>query len=445
MSFSKPRAAVCAMLAATIGASVLIPSAAFAHGYVGTEDRDPAKTSLTARAAMKANGDIGAITYEPQSLEAPKGFPAAGPADGQLASAGRADARALDVQTEDRWVKNVVEQGPVTVDWHYKAPHATTKWDYFMTKPGWDPNDQLDRGDFELIQTVEHDGSAASNDPSHELVIPEDREGYHVIYAVWEVADTAASFYNVIDVDVQPGDGEELPADTTPPSLPVPSHDVLSSTSVRVSWTESTDDRGVVAYEVRDVDTQERLARVGGSARSTVVDGFEPGSRRLLYVVAIDAAGNESSYRPFGIDLPEASGVVAPRHLHDMGTTESTVDLMWSASSTEGVEYEVLRDGEVVATTSATHLTDTGLEAGTEYRYQVRAVKDGERSDLSNAHTARTDAAEAPGLSKWDAFAAYSKGDRVIHEGRVYEAVQAHKGFGDPNWIAALSLWAPQS
>ena len=32
---------------------------------------------------------------------------------------------------------------------------------------------------------------------------------------------------------------------------------------------------------------------------------------------------------------------------------------------------------------------------------------------------------------------------RVVHEGKVYEAVQSYQGNGDPNWIFALSIWKP--
>jgi len=212
----KPVALLCASAAVAIGATVLLPSAAFAHGFVGDDSGNPTHT-LTARAALKANGDMGGAQWEPQSLEAPKGFPASGPADGHLASAGNEQWSALDEQREDRWQKNVVEQGDVTVNWTFTAPHMTSQWRYFMTKEGWDPNDALDRDDLELIETVSHDGSAASNNPSHEITIPSDREGYHVIYAVWDVADTANAFYNVIDVDVQPSDGETPePGEDTP-------------------------------------------------------------------------------------------------------------------------------------------------------------------------------------------------------------------------------------
>ncbi|TKI83198.1 chitin-binding protein, partial [Bacillus cereus] len=56
--------------------------------------------------------------------------------------------------------------------------------------------------DFEPIGTVKHDDSAASNNLSHKINVPTDRSGYHVILAVWDVADTVNAFYNVIDVNL---------------------------------------------------------------------------------------------------------------------------------------------------------------------------------------------------------------------------------------------------
>jgi Uncharacterized protein conserved in bacteria len=66
---------------------------------------------------------------------------------------------------------------------------------------------------FELIPEVQHDGSRASTNPDHMITVPSDRSGYHVILAVWDVADTVNAFYNAIDVNVT---GEGVP-DSTPP------------------------------------------------------------------------------------------------------------------------------------------------------------------------------------------------------------------------------------
>jgi chitodextrinase len=34
---------------------------------------------------------------------------------------------------------------------------------------------------------------------------------------------------------------------------------------------------------------------------------------------------------------------------------------------------------------------------------------------------------------KWDSKKAYTKGDKVEHQGKVYEAVQNYQGNGEPN------------
>ncbi|PZF58168.1 chitin-binding protein [Curtobacterium sp. MCSS17_008] len=446
---------LCASAAVAIGAAALAPSAAFAHGFVGDDSGDPTHT-LTARVAMQANGDMGGAQYDPQSLEAPKGFPAAGPADGHLASAGHTEWSVLDEQGEDRWQKNVVEQGDVTVNWTYTAPHKTSQWRYYMTKDGWDPNDALDRDDLELIETVEHDGSEASNNPSHEITIPSDREGYHVIYAVWDVADTANAFYNVIDVDVQPGDGEtpEPVEDTEAPGLvPDAAGRAVSSTEAEITWGAASDDRGVARYQVVRLGATEGdfqvVKEVSATGRSARLTGLQPGEVYSFGVRAVDAAGNVGlAHTILTVRMPEqAAAPAAPKHLHDMGTTESTVALMWTAGDdTEGVRYEVFRDGDKVGETGATDFVDVGLRAGSRHEYTVRAVNlDGIASAMSNRHVTTTKGDAASEYPTWDAHAAYTKGDRVTHGGSVYEAVQSYQGHGDPNWITAPSLWKPVS
>lgn len=452
MRFPKPAALTCAATAAALAAVTLVPSAAFAHGYVGDDGRDPS-TTLQTRAAIKANANMGSIQYEPQSLEAPKGFPEAGPRDGQLASAGDSRALNLDEQSEDRWVKNEVTQGDVTVNWTFTAPHQTTQWRYYMTTDGWDPNDELERSDFELIETVTHDGSAASNNPSHTVTIPEDREGYHVIYAVWDVADTANAFYNVIDVDVEPREGGAPdPIDSEAPSaVPGAAVRATSSTEAELTWGAASDNEGVTGYQLLDMDEtgdDQVIRTVAASERSATVSGLTPGSTHTFGVRATDKAGNVSAtVAPLGVTMPEAAAApTAPKHLHDMGTTESAATLMWTAgdATAEGIRYEIFRDGVEVGTTTKTMFVDTGLEAGTKYTYTVRAVDAaGVASALSNAHTATTKGEASPEAPAWDAKGAYVKGDVVSHEGVTYQAVQSYQGHGDPGWITALSLWAP--
>lgn len=188
------------LLVGAVTASALLlggASVANAHGYVS----DPYSRSDACKLGL--NKDCGSVQYEPQSLEAPKGFPGKGPADGKLASAGGQFGGILDQQSSTRWYKNTMNTGAQKFTWTYTAAHATSQWRYYITKQGWDQNAPLTRSALELIATVKHDGSAASTNLTHTVSIPANRSGYHVIYAVWDVADTENAFYNAIDVDLQ--------------------------------------------------------------------------------------------------------------------------------------------------------------------------------------------------------------------------------------------------
>lgn len=190
--------------------------AASAHGYI----ESPSSRGLLCQ--QGTNQDCGAIVWEPQSLEAPKGFPGPSVPDGQIASAGGLFPK-LDEQSSTRWSKVPLTSGTHTFTWHLTAMHSTAKWHYYVTKPDWNPDQPLTRDQFELIPFYErHDNGARPGEKvTHEVTIPE-RTGYHVILGVWDVADTANAFYNVIDVDFGPNDGTS-PSEPSPPD-PVPAY-----------------------------------------------------------------------------------------------------------------------------------------------------------------------------------------------------------------------------
>lgn len=189
------------------------PKESHAHGYVSTPISRGYQGQLHNRewgweAAKLVYGNV---ISSPQSLEYLKGFPEAGPRDGRIASAegglGQIGDFVLDDQGVDRWTKQSVKTGNLDLNWTYTALHRTTKWHYYITKPGWDPNEPLNRASFEKIAEVSHDGTFPVVGETHSITIPEDRIGYHVILAVWDIADTPNAFYNVIDANVTPGLG----------------------------------------------------------------------------------------------------------------------------------------------------------------------------------------------------------------------------------------------
>jgi len=182
-------------LALTVSTSVPL---AYGHGWTN---------SPISRAKLCQQGAVqncGAIQWEPQSVEGPKGFPAAGPADGVLCSAGLAQFHELDDQRGGAWPATQLQGGQgFTFTWHLTAPHSTADFSYYMTKQGWNPSQPLTRSALELTPflTVKMNGSRPPNDVSHPGTIPTGRSGRHMILAVWTIADTGNAFYQCSDVN----------------------------------------------------------------------------------------------------------------------------------------------------------------------------------------------------------------------------------------------------
>lgn len=183
-------------LRTALAACALLSSASvLAHGYI----TKPVSRTLLCK--QGGNGACGAIQWEPQSLEAPSGFPQSGPADGVIAGAALPQFGELNEQTSSRWTKQALTAGANTFSWQFTANHAARNWRYYITKTGWNPNQKLSRASFDLTPFCTIDG--ANRQPAmtvnHACNVPA-RSGYQVILGVWEVADTPNSFYNVVDV-----------------------------------------------------------------------------------------------------------------------------------------------------------------------------------------------------------------------------------------------------
>ncbi|EUJ29711.1 chitin binding protein [Listeria floridensis FSL S10-1187] len=148
-------------MATFLGGGILLgDQVVSAHGYVESPASRGYQGSLDKNSIgwTEALTKYGNVITNPQSLEAPKGFPNAGPADGRIASAngglGQIGDFVLDQAGADRWVKSEVNAGLNTFTWHFTAPHKTTKFHYYITKQGWNPNSPLKRSDLERIGEV---------------------------------------------------------------------------------------------------------------------------------------------------------------------------------------------------------------------------------------------------------------------------------------------------
>ncbi|MEE1786801.1 lytic polysaccharide monooxygenase [Streptomyces sp. SP17BM10] len=184
-----------AVAALAIPLTLALP--AQSHGYISTP---PSRAALCGAEVVQ---DCGEIQWEPQSVEGPKGFPSEGPADGTICSGGNGRFAELDDPRGGAWPTTQVTAGrSLTFTWTFTARHATSGFEYYLTKPGYDPTRPVTRDDLDLTPflTVPYDGSQVPRSVSHTATLPADRTGHQVIVAVWDIADTGNAFYSCTDV-----------------------------------------------------------------------------------------------------------------------------------------------------------------------------------------------------------------------------------------------------
>jgi fibronectin type 3 domain-containing protein len=212
---------------------------------------------------------------------------------------------------------------------------------------------------------------------------------------------TAAQTVSLDDLVVSAPGPVAPPPDTAPPSQPSSVTAVADDDEIEtvISWLPSTDDVGVVGYEV----LRDGVPLAGTVAASPWFDvTVQPGGTYAYAVRAFDAAGNRSvASPPVEVTVPAApdtSAPTAPVGLTATATSSTSVALGWTASLDDVavVAYDVLRDGVVMATVSTTTATDTTASPGEAHTYAVRARDAaGNTSDPSEPATVTMPAGDA--------------------------------------------------
>lgn len=249
MKFSKVALAV---------TSLLISGSALAHGYIS----EPPSRDYVCQKDGLSEDFCGAAKYEPQSVgESPKGFPSIGtPPDGKLVSGNGPTAymgEKLNIQDATRYAKTKMQPGKNTFTWHFTAAHKTTDFKYFITKQDWDANKPLTRDAFELTPFCVVPGyneipAQSGENVTHTCEVPE-RSGYQIIYASWEVYDTANSFYKTIDVDFDGG----IPSEWSNSLGPITAKkDLKAGDSVKVRFFDNNGENSQLAV-VMDIASDE--------------------------------------------------------------------------------------------------------------------------------------------------------------------------------------------
>lgn len=133
------------------------------------------------------------------------------PPDGKIASAGQPFASTLD-EVETDWQKHEVpSNNQLEIEWKFDIQCIVRRFNFFLTKDGWNPKQPLSRAQFETkpfyqdeyvaIPFWEHKGMLERKGVTHDTIrIPRRSPGHQVLLAVVETADTGSAYYEVVDL-----------------------------------------------------------------------------------------------------------------------------------------------------------------------------------------------------------------------------------------------------
>jgi chitodextrinase len=216
--------------------------------------------------------------------------------------------------------------------------------------------------------------------------------------------DGSGSLQSFVIDDVRLVAGAATPdtqAPTTPANLAASN---VTGTSMRLTWTASTDNVGVTAYEVYRGTT---LLASNVTTPAYDVTGLSCTTTYNFTVKARDAAGNVSgSSNTIWVNTlycSDTQAPTAPANLSASNVTATGLTLTWTAATDNvGVKsYEVYRNGTLLNdNVTGTSLAVTGLSCATAYTFTVLAKdaagnKSAQSSGLSATTPACTDS-QAP-------------------------------------------------
>jgi fibronectin type 3 domain-containing protein len=164
--------------------------------------------------------------------------------------------------------------------------------------------------------------------------------------------------------------GPDTVPPTTPGNLKASTH---TDTSIRLTWTASTDDLELTGYRIRRDGVT--VATVNANTLAWTHTGAIQGVTYNYSVVALDWAGNSSAPATVSHQLPDTIPPEGPFNVTAAQTGPRQVTVNWEPATDNGVVafYRVRRNGSLYATTTATSYVDSNAIDGFSYSYEVRA------------------------------------------------------------------------
>ncbi len=182
--------------------------------------------------------------------------------------------------------------------------------------------------------------------------------------------------------------------DTIPPTIPGNVlASPLSTSSIKVSWSPSTDNLAVTGY---DLYTTNGVLLASTALTNYTDTGLSASTTYSYLVKARDFAGNASSNSAIAAATtlaPDAEPPSVPAGLVATPVSGSAIVLAWQPSTDNRsvAGYDIYRGNELSARSLATNYLDTGLAVLTSYTYKIRAYDaEGNVSAMSTNVTATT-------------------------------------------------------
>jgi len=153
----------------------------------------------------------------------------------------------------------------------------------------------------------------------------------------------------------------------------------ITDNSVSLSWKQVSDASGYNVYR-NGVKINSGLI----SDTKFTDNNLSSGTTYTFTVKAVSSAGTESaaSNSVNAKTTGQPPAIEIPNGLTVTDITSNSVTLKW-ASTSSAEKYNVYRNGNKIADVSLASYTDTGLNSGTDYRYQVSSVKGSQESAKS--------------------------------------------------------------
>ncbi|WP_433834351.1 fibronectin type III domain-containing protein [Flavobacterium anhuiense] len=187
----------------------------------------------------------------------------------------------------------------------------------------------------------------------------------------FSIQATDAAFNSSLQSNVVVVKALDIIAPTTPTNL---SSSDITTTSINLSWTASSDSEGVTDYEIY----QGGNLLIGTTSKTNyTITGLKANNFYSFSVIARDAAGNVSPATvPLVCETLDAIPPTPPTNLAASEISDTSVNLSWTASTDNKkvTEYVIYNGTDLIATSTTNSFKISRLTPETTYNLTVRAM-----------------------------------------------------------------------